>query len=93
MLQIGRTISNFKSGSRLLAKKSQAMSKISQSRAGTDDCCRGDILASPLVLWRDMWELGSGNKVKIPLSWHCKLQPFHRIDPIERRAVARRDGT
>lgn len=85
-------ISKSTSGSRQLAKKSQATSQISV-QSGTDDCCRGDILACPPVLWRDMWELGSGNKVKIPLSRHCKLQPFHRIDPIERRAVAWWDGT
>jgi hypothetical protein len=39
-----------------------------------------------------MWELGSGNKVKLPLSGPCKLHGLIGIVPIERNAVAARDS-
>jgi len=51
ILQIRRTISKSASGSRQLAKKSQAMSKISQPRAG-------QMIAAGVTSWQAPWFCG-----------------------------------
>jgi hypothetical protein len=58
-------------------------------RAGRMNAAGVTSWQTTLFLWRDMWELGSGNKVKIPLSGTLQAAAFYRIDPMERRAVCK----